>query len=163
MPEVLYRKPLTLLVLVALLSSCLSPSGVHAQTTSDSAQSVSTEFPLWAKDLRRGEIVAFGSLPFTVLLASLGVDVYRSASHGWDSNYAPWGGIGKTKDDLLLTLGVAAGASILVSVIDFLIVRHRRVERERNTPPPGTPIIIRKPWPEESEAGSAPEGADEVR
>jgi hypothetical protein len=159
MPEVLYRKPLTLLMLVAL--SCLSPSCAHAQTTS--AQSESTEFPLWAKDLRRGEIVAFGSLPFMMLFASLGVDVYRTASHGWDANYAPWGGVGKTKDERLLTIGVAAGASVLISVIDFLIVRHRRVEQERNTPPPGTPIIIRKPWSEASEPGAAPEGADEAR
>lgn len=34
------------------------------------------DFPSWAKNLRRAEIVTLGALPFTTLLASLGYSLY---------------------------------------------------------------------------------------
>jgi hypothetical protein len=48
------------------------------------------EFPRWALDLRRSEIVAFGVLPFTIFFTSFAVDSYRFADHSWDFRYAPW-------------------------------------------------------------------------
>ena len=116
-----------------------------------------TGFPQWSKDLRRGEIVAIGSFPFTLFFSTFFYDAYRTSSHGWDMRYAPWpinpgGSVGMTQEEHLLTLGFAVGGSILVAVVDHLIVRFRRnkQERELSKLPDGTPLIIRRPIEEES-------------
>jgi hypothetical protein len=87
--------------------------------------------PQWVKDLRRGEIVAFGSFPFTVFFARTFMDLYRTADHGWDRRYAPWpfkaaGAVGMTDGELALMFTIAVSASLVISVADYLIVRHKR-------------------------------------
>jgi len=127
-----------------------------SQTTGDagmtSTQFDMTGFPLWTKDLRRGEIVAFGSFPFMYFFANFGFDAYRWANHGNDMRYAPWpfnsaGTVGKTTDEKIITLGIAAGGSILVALVDYGIMRYKRyrLEKEKNSLPIGSPIITRKP------------------
>ncbi|MDR2028996.1 MAG: hypothetical protein LBP93_05595 [Treponema sp.] len=165
---------------LVLLLSCTGMA-VYGQTSSTVANSISnlpatqfdtSDFPLWAKDLRRAEIVAFGSFPFTVFFASLGMDLYRSAAHDWDRRYAPWplktaGSIDMTTDQHFITLGIAAAGSVLISLADYLIVRYKRnkAERQAQQIPAGDPIIIRRPWPEEEEPPQpeAPAEEDEVR
>lgn len=47
------------------------------------------EFPQWAKDLRRWEIIFFGTIPFSFFYTSFSYDFYRYASNDFDSIYAP--------------------------------------------------------------------------
>jgi len=47
------------------------------------------EFPQWARDLRRFEIIFFGTVPFSFFYASFGYSIYTYASSGWDPDYAP--------------------------------------------------------------------------
>lgn len=129
-----------------------------------SAQFDMTGFPQWSKDLRRGEIVAFGSFPFAYFFANFGVDVYRSASNNWDSRYAPWpftgaGAIDKTQDDKFFTIGAAVGGAVLIALVDYGIARYKRnrLERETRNLPDGTPIIIRKPLSAENSSGEESE------
>jgi hypothetical protein len=124
-------------------------------------------FPLWAKDLRRGEIVAFGSFPFMYFFANFGYDTYRWSNHGNDMRYAPWpfnsaGTVGKTKDEKIITLGIAAGGSILVALIDYGIMRYKRnlLEKERRNLPEGSPVIIRRPLFEGEADSVASTGAE---
>jgi len=89
------------------------------------------EFPQWAKDLRRGEIVAFGAFPISVFFSKMFMDLYRMSLHNWDRRYAPWpatvpGGPGLTKDEIKLMFSIAASASVAISVADHLIIRHKR-------------------------------------
>ncbi|MDR2760040.1 MAG: hypothetical protein LBB78_11750 [Spirochaetaceae bacterium] len=134
---------------------------VHAQTSSSSTTIMpsvefdTSAFPQWAKDLRRAEIVAFGSFPFTILLASFTTDTIRFANNNWDTRYAPWpirsaGGIEMDSKQRVITIGAAAAGSILISLADYFIVRYKRnkAEKERLNLPDGSPIIIRRPWPE---------------
>jgi len=131
---------------------CLAFSyNAGAQTTSSGAFDMSGS-PQWLKDLRRGEIVAFGSFPFTFFFTSFAIDTYRTATHNWDTRYAPWpmksaGAVDMTWNEQALTIGVAAGSSVLIAVIDHLIVRHNRNKQiqQIQSLPPGTPIIIRRP------------------
>ncbi|MDR0998191.1 MAG: hypothetical protein LBL70_03910 [Treponema sp.] len=127
-----------------------------------------SEFPLWAKDLRRAEIVTFGSFPFTVFFSTFAADMWRCYSHDWDPLYAPWpakppGAINMTQDELAVTLTVAAALSVAIAVTDFSIVqirRHREKQRVKNLPA-GSPIrIIRKPAAED-EASGEPEAVPE--
>ncbi|MDR2364133.1 MAG: hypothetical protein LBD65_06935 [Spirochaetaceae bacterium] len=130
---------------------------VYAQTTTDipSKEFDTTSFPLWVRDLRRAEIVAFGSFPFTLFLTSFTMDTLRSANHNWDARYAPWlfrpaGGIDMNTNERLITIGAAAAGSVLISLVDYCIVQYKRnkVKKQSLNLPDGSPIIIRHPRPE---------------
>jgi hypothetical protein len=148
--------------------SSLSAQSSSSLPTLPAARSDASGFPQWAKDLRRGEIVAFGSFPFAFFFATISMDLYRSATHGWDRRYAPWpvkpaGSIDMTEDEQILTLSLAAGGAVLIALTDYAIVRYKRSKAEQRSRelPAGTPIIIRKPLsgepaPEEAEAGEDP-------
>jgi len=135
------RKSILKIFLVAIVFSlCLS--GLSAQT--DSSNLSSTQFdmtgsPQWAKDLRRAEIVAFGAFPIMYLFTSYSIDLGRMLT----DNSAPL--------NRYRTLGIAAGGSILLSLVDYSIVliKRKKVEREIRSLPPGTTIIIRRPLNEE--------------
>ncbi|MDR2068250.1 MAG: hypothetical protein LBP71_00065 [Spirochaetaceae bacterium] len=134
---------------------------VYAQTSSGSTTVMpsvefdTSTFPQWAKDLRRAEIVAFGSFPFTLFLATFTTDTVRFANNNWDTRYAPWpirsaGGIEMNTRQRLITIGAAAAGSVIISLADHFIVRYKRnrAEKARLNLPDGSPIIIRRPWPE---------------
>ena len=155
------KKTLLLLLFVFFV---FLPS-LWAQTSSSDSSMISYQFdmsgfPQWTRDLRRGEIVAFGSFPFMYFFSNFAIDIYRCANNGWDRRYAPWpfdsaGSIGKEQDERILTLGVAAGSAVAVALIDYGIERYKRSKREREIRelPEGTPIIIRRPLSGEGEAG----------
>jgi hypothetical protein len=87
--------------------------------------------PLWLKDLRRAEIVAFGSFPLTMFWTSFLMDLFRTASHGWDNRYAPWpfkgaGAVAMTNQELSMMFTIAISSSVVIAVVDHFIVRHRR-------------------------------------
>jgi hypothetical protein len=48
-----------------------------------------SEFPEWALDLRRGEVIFFGTIPFTFFISSFSYDVYKYADSDFDPIQAP--------------------------------------------------------------------------
>jgi hypothetical protein len=137
---------LLLLLLVTVAHS------IYAQTTTTPNVSPT---PLWVKDLRRAEIVAFGAFPFAMFATTFTIDTYRLASHDWDMLYAPWpfkpaGAIVMTQDELKNTITIAVGLSLAISIADYLIVRHKRHKQARRLDrvQGETPITTRRPWPE---------------
>jgi hypothetical protein len=95
--------------------------------------------PLWVKDLRRGEIVVFGSLPLTIFWVSTFFDLYRMATHNWSSRYAPWpfkgaGAVDMTRGELITMFSIAVSSSVLIAVVDHIIVRQKR--RRKPAPVP---------------------------
>jgi hypothetical protein len=149
-----------------ILFFCGIVLNVYSQTGNINAsnQFDMSEFPLWAKDLRRAEIVAFGSFPIMYFFSNFGFDTYRWATHGNNMRYAPWpfnsaATIEQTQNEKFITLGIAAGGAVLVALIDYGIMRYKRnrLEREQANLPDGTPIIIRRPlYDEEADAGALP-------
>jgi hypothetical protein len=120
-------------------------------------------FPLWVRDLRRAEIIAFGAFPFMIFFSSFAIDSYRTATHGWDLSYAPWplksaGAVDMTTDEHILTLTAAASGSLIIALADHLIVRYKRQkeEQERRALPEGEAIILRRPWPMEETTQKVP-------
>jgi hypothetical protein len=167
-------KKLTICILALSLGLSIRPfpgftqssSGAGSGETSPSLGFDTSEFPLWAKDLRRAEIVAFGSFPFTMFFTTFAVDVWRCYSHGWDPLYAPWpakppGAINMTQDELTMTIAVAAIVSAAIAVTDFSIVQIKRYKEKQRlkTLPAGSPITITQKPSAESE--SAAEGEEE--
>lgn len=109
------------------------------------------EFPSWALDIRRADIVAFGSLPFTVFFTTFAVDSYRFATHNWDRLYAPWplraaGAIEMDENQRIASFSVALGLSVTIALVDYFIVRHKRAKYKEFTPPLPQPEIIVEPW-----------------
>jgi hypothetical protein len=135
-----------------------------AQTTSAGTQSTSEvyQFPQWAKDLRRAEIVGFGTIPFTWLVATTFIDVSRTIAHNGDQKYWPWplkpaGAPAMSSDEFIVSIGVAFGVSAAIAFLDYFINRSRRnkVELEQIRNPPREPIIRRVPATETGEPKTA--------
>lgn len=143
----------TACICAALIAALASPG--RCQDAAPPPLSV----PLWLKDLRRAEIVALGSFPFTMMLAALGMDTYRFISHNGDSRYTPLikspGAEPMTGDEFAATIAAAAAASLAISLADFIVVQYKRRAQAKQVEnlPPGTPIIIRKPLPPLSGGG----------
>jgi hypothetical protein len=151
------------LLLIALCASAAHPQSSAAAPTAAQQKSV---FPQWARDLRRAEIVAFGSFPFMMFFSTFSVDTYRAANHDWDSRYLPWpakapGAVEMDTDEHLLTLSIAITGSLVIALADHLILQFKRAraEKQRLDLPEGDLIILRKPWPPEE--GAVEEAAPE--
>jgi hypothetical protein len=92
------------------------------------------EFSEWALALRRGEIVAFGSFPITLLatrlLYGLGRFVAKSIQAGEiDARYAPLffaapGAPDPSRGEQIVVLSVSFSLSVGVAVADFLLGRR---------------------------------------
>jgi hypothetical protein len=141
----------------SLRASGRSQSGTRNGTGSQSEKK--DEWPQWARDLRRADIITFGSFPFSFFLAGIIVDTYRASQHNWDTRYGPWpvnmgGAVSRTTDEHLTTIFVAAGGAVLVATADYIIqrVKRERAAREAARLVPPDPGIIRKPWPPGEEA-----------
>jgi hypothetical protein len=148
--------PVFLLLLCFVYSARLPAQTTQFTQSMDSSQFDMTGFPLWAKDLRRAEIIAFGSFPFAYFFANFIHNSFRFAKNGWDTRYAPFpfnsaGTIEQTQSQKFLTLGFAAGGAIIFAAVDYGIMRYKRNRREMEARslPEGSPIIIRTPLYEE--------------
>jgi hypothetical protein len=147
---------------------------ITAQSTTESSTSfITPDMPQWAKDLRRWEIVAFGSIPFTIFFATFGMDMYRwNKANGMEftsegRRYAPWpmksaGGIAMTGKEQETVFLMAAGLSITIAFVDFAIVQIKRYNARKRAEalPVGTTIITRTPLskdPSEEEDGGGNE------
>jgi hypothetical protein len=151
----------------ALLLCLLLMPALHVpaqtQNTESATEFDTTDFPQWAKDLRRWEIVAFGTFPFTMLFTTTIMDMYRwNKANGMNFSeegrrYAPWplksaGAVSMTNSEMTRTIQIAATASVALAFIDLIIVKtkERKARRRAESLPVGTTIIIRTPLPEES-------------
>jgi hypothetical protein len=140
---------------VLFVFSLPAQTGTGTPASSSQIHFDTSDFPSWGKDLRRAEIVAFGTFPFTVFTATFFMDTWRSYNHNWDTRYAPWpfktaGAIDMTNQEHEITLAAAGIASLALAVTDFIIVQIKRhKDRQRILQlPPGSPIIIKRPWPD---------------
>ncbi|MDR1929714.1 MAG: hypothetical protein LBQ44_03700 [Treponema sp.] len=111
-----------------------------AEEPGGAAESAPKELPLWVKDLRRAEIVAFGTIPFTIFFSSFFVDLYRAGTHNWDGAYMPWplkgaGAAAMTDNELKAMFTIAVSASLTLALTDHIIMRIKRHRGgKRNSP-----------------------------
>jgi hypothetical protein len=119
--------------LLVLLSAALTLS---AQTKADDAKDLIPDFaPDHENSLVRFGIVTLGSFPLMLLYSDLSFDVGRYFANGFAPEYAPWPfkteySAPVSENEKLLRIGVAAGASIGVGLIDYLI-RQSKAKKER--------------------------------
>jgi len=84
------------------------------------------EFPQWAHDLRRGEVIFFGTIPFTFFISSFSYNFYIYASNNYDLEYAPALFGNKTPPVLsnaekLQIIGVSVSISSFLAILDYIL------------------------------------------
>jgi hypothetical protein len=124
-----FRRYTALLMILLLCSFLYADTAVPTPYHPD-------EFPRWALDLRRGEIIAFGVFPLSLLASSLLYDLgrfgVRSVQAGrLDADYAPWffappGAPELTDGERIGILVGAVGISVTIALVDHLLGRRER-------------------------------------
>jgi hypothetical protein len=96
------------------------------------------EFPGWALDLRRAEVIFFGSLPFSLFFTFEAYDLGRFVVTGFDPLFMPWPlragseiGAGYTPAEKGWLIASAITVSLGVSVADYLLGRRPRAREDR--------------------------------
>jgi len=101
-----------------------------------------SEFPQWAKDFRRFDIIMFGVFPFSLFFVTTITNTVRWGKHANFSfseegrRYAPWplksaGAIKMGRDEQFRTIMIAAGVSVAVAVADIIVVNVKRKKERR--------------------------------
>lgn len=120
----------------AMLSLSLLPAADSSQD-GEAAPYKKEEFSPLALDLRRAEIIAFGTFPFVVIFSTVFYDVYRYFSHGMSSAYLPWPfkdsstAVAITNSEYMGLFIASAGISIGIGAVDFVVRRALKKRRER--------------------------------
>ncbi len=92
------------------------------------------EFPQWAKDLRRAEIITFGALPFVTAGATVGYSTFQYLSGSRDSFPNPFDkNNGYSTGEIVGIVGASLGVSATVGLTDFIIsyVQRKKAERQQ--------------------------------
>ena len=157
-------KKIALLLLLTIVPALSGATSVPAQTNAIPSIFESSNVPQWVKDLRRWEIVAFGTVPFTILTATFAMDMYRwQQANGMDTSdtgrrYAPWplksaGAVVMESKEQETVFVIAASLSVGIAMADQVIVQIKRYRARKKAEalPVGTIIITKKPWVEEEE------------
>jgi len=150
------------IVFLFLSLAAIAGTPVFAQSTPISTKPepyLSEEFPAWANSLRRSEIVAFGSLPFTVFFTTFAMDSYRYSQNNWDQRYAPWplkaaGAIEMDESQRIGSFVTACAISVVISLVDYALIRSKRRAEQRKAEAKTYPSIQieRNTWPSETKA-----------
>lgn len=133
--------------IIFLFIFVLSPFYQAGAQTTDAAGEGEIVFdtaglPMWVKDARRFDIIAFGTYPFSMFLVSFFHDLYRwGSANGMEFSsegrrYAPWpfksaGAIDLTSQEFKKNILFAAGLSVVFALIDLWIVKHRQNKEMR--------------------------------
>jgi hypothetical protein len=153
------KKTIFLIILFSLLlTPMFQAAAQNLSVTESSVATGTTGFPQWVRDMRRWEIVAFGTFPFSLFITSFTMDMIRwNNANGMNFSaegrrYAPWpfrsaGAVEMTNDEFRRTLFIAAGLSITVALVDMFIVRTKRNNelRRLESMPSGVVEIDRRP------------------
>ncbi|MBQ3825400.1 MAG: hypothetical protein II811_04630 [Spirochaetaceae bacterium] len=124
--------------IIALVFAC---SAVFADDAADSSAEAEPytkeEFPQWAHDLRRTEIITFGSLPFVLLQSTIIYSFWRYYDNDYSSSYVPnplansSEGAGLDENEQKMLLATSAAISVGLGLIDFTVQLIRRYSKKR--------------------------------
>ncbi len=128
------------LILLALLVLALPIAAQQEGTGEDEPEEYQEdEFSPFLRELRRAEIVMFGSFPITLFLSLEAFDIYRYIDHYKDEDYykyTPWpfrspeSAPYETREvaGILVT---AVSTSMLIAAVDYIIGKAKKKRSER--------------------------------
>jgi hypothetical protein len=166
-------KRITLFFLLLAIPVSLVPAQTNSTTTTNNFFDLSGS-PQWVRDLRRWEIVAFGTIPFAMFTATFAVDMFRwNKANGMDFSdsgrrYAPWplksaGAIAMEPREIETTLIIAASLCVTVAFTDLIITQIKRAKARKRAealPHNATTINRRPSEPQTQEEEQAAEVQD---
>lgn len=103
------------------------PHNLFAADSSSSSNYDDINFPQWTKDLRRTEIITFGSLPFVTIWTTLGYSLYE---YGEFRNPLSKDTDDFTEDDIKKIIGISALACVGLGLTDLTINLFQRSQKE---------------------------------
>jgi len=129
----------------ALIALVFASSLVFAEKSSDKTTShtpepyTKEEFPIWAHDLRRTEIITLGSLPFVLLQSTIVYSFWRYYDNDFSSEYYPnplsntSAGAGLDQDEQKMLLATSAAISVGLGIVDLTVqVIRRHLKKRKN-------------------------------
>jgi hypothetical protein len=160
-------KKITALLLLLTVAAFLALAQTNTTSTTPEPPPLPLPLPQWVRDVRRFEIILFGSFPFSMFTVTTVTDLVR-----WNQNsvgfldfndaglrYAPWPlkaarAVPMTNEEQIRTITFAVGVSAAIALADLIIVLVKRNKERRRVEslPVGTVIINRTPLPEEPSA-----------
>ena len=113
--------------LLFIFSFLLLPQNLFAEESAVSGYD-DINFPQWAKDLRRTEIITFGSLPFVTLWTTVGYSLYEYGEfrNPLDKNTDSF-----TEDDQWKIIKISAATCVALGLTDLTINLIRRSQKEK--------------------------------
>lgn len=99
---------------------------IHAADSTTNYDDI--QFPQWVKDLRRTEIITFGSLPFVTIWATL---AYSEIKYGEFHNPLNKSADGFDTDDQKEIMKIAAASCLALGLTDLTITLVRRSLKNR--------------------------------
>ena len=161
MKNIFFAVIFTFLLLSPILQAAAQSSSDSTTSSSTSGNFDTKNFPQWAKDLRRWDIIAFGSFPFSMFFVSFITDMYRwDKANGMNMNdlrYAPWplksaGAVDWTKEEFERTILISLGVSAMVAFTDLIIVLIKRNKERRRIESRATgTTVVTKTMPDTEE------------
>ena len=106
------KRIIAVLLLISIIFSLSAETITHSSFNYKYESYEEEEFPLWTIELRRAETIFFGSLVFTVPIASL---ILNLMSNQGIINFE------NNTQSALVTLSSAAGLSLVVSAVDWIL------------------------------------------
>lgn len=121
------KKRLTALLCIFAIFSSLAFCG-------DSTDSEEDVTPTWVKDLRRGEIITLGSLPFVSIAVSLGYGAYLYNTGVMDSFPNPFSKTSAqfNSDQTKTVFKISLGVSVGIGITDYVINLVKRKNEEKS-------------------------------
>ena len=106
------KRIIAVLLLISIIFSLAAETITHSSFNYKYESYEEEEFPLWTIELRRAETIFFGSLVFTVPIASLTLNLMSNQGIiNFENN----------TQSALVTLSSAAGLSLVVSAVDWIL------------------------------------------
>ena len=119
------RKVLLCFISILLIFS-IAPSNLFAADSTSKYDDI--KFPQWAKDLRRTEIITFGSLPLVTLWTTVGYSLYQ---YGEFRNPLDKSTDSFTEDDQWSIIKISALTCIGLGLTDLAINLVTRAQKEK--------------------------------
>lgn len=126
------------LLVIIIYSSCSFYSQTASQSKVIPESYTKEEFPNWAHQIRRTEIITLGSLPFTTLGVSTVYGLFRYITNSFNPEYIP-NPLAKSssaanldEDEQKNIVIAAVSVSLIVGIVDLVITLLKNAKEKRN-------------------------------
>lgn len=119
-------------LLIFSVFSTFVPQSAYCEESTEPEPYEKEEFPQWALDLRRFEIVSLGSIPFAMIGVTIAYGAIEVNRGNMDSIPNPLNPSSLDESEQLKILGLTVCTGLAIGLVDYtvnLIIRHNKKKR----------------------------------